>query len=208
MGFVPALKRIYIVAVVLLWAGFGLQKASAEVEIDMADLNGPAPTATSIPMPVATPTPIPAAAPLPTATVMMSGALAPKPTATVQEESAPASETAMEEEPTDTPTPAVKLFQGSMHAKYFYEAGIKHYKEKDYVTAITYLKKTVNFADPYMPKYKYSEAYSTLGLIYEFYYPEKGHAKKAVIYYKAALRCDPNNRTARKYLKKLTKHSR
>ncbi len=202
------LKRVSTALLIVLLAGLGLQKAFAEVEIDMSDLNNPAPTATSIPMPVATPTPMPAAAPLPTATMIMSGGLAPKPTATVQTQSAPASETAMEAEPTDTPTPAVKYFHGSVHAREFYDAGIKRYKQKDYETAITYLKKTINFSDPTMPKYKYSEAYSTLGLIYEFYYPEKGHNKKAVIYYRAALRCDPANRTARKYLKKLTKHSR
>lgn len=71
-----------------------------------------------------------------------------------------------------------------------------------------FLKEAVNFEDATTPKYIYAEAYATLGVIYQFYYPIKGHIKKAITYYKAALRCEKNNHTAKKYLRKLRRYSR
>lgn len=179
--------RPFYFALAILLAGFMVQKAAGEVEIDMGDQGSPAPTAT--PMPTDTPV------------------AAPAPTATVQ--AAPASQTAMAE-PTDTPTPIIQEVEGSLHAKGIYDEGIKYYHEKDYDTAIRYLKEAVNYRDKdrHTPKYIYAEAYATLGVIYEFYYPIHGHIKQAIAYYHDALKYERNNHTARKYLRKLQKHSK
>lgn len=189
MNSMPHVSRFFYLTLVLILAGFGVQKASAEMEIDMGDQNtaaAPAPTATPIP---AQPTNTPV----------------PKPTA--QPTAAPAAQTAMTE-PTDTPTPAPLIIHGQLKAKDIYDAGIKHYKEKDYEGAISYLKQAIKHKDPYTPKYIYAEAYATLGVIYQFYFPVHNHLTFAAIYYKDALKYEPNNPTARKYLKKLRKYSK
>lgn len=111
------------------------------------------------------------------------------------------------EEPVETPTPIMKIIQGSENAKIIYEAGIKYYKQKDYESAMRYLKEAVHFKDATTPKYIYAEAYATLGVIYQFYYPIKGHIKKAITCYKAALGFEKNNRTAKKYLRKLRRYT-
>jgi tetratricopeptide (TPR) repeat protein len=201
LNFYPKVTRVSYFILALILAVFGVQKAAGEVEIDMGDQgstasnSAPAPTATPVPQTVNTPV----ASSQPSNT--------PIPTVVAREQSAPASQTAMEE-PTDTPTPAVEVVQGRLKAKDIYEAGIKNYKAKEYETAIRYLKKAVNYKDPYTPKYIYAEAYATLGVIYQFYYPITGHITKAITYYKAALRCEKNNRTAKKYLRKLRRYSR
>jgi tetratricopeptide (TPR) repeat protein len=185
------LTRPIYFALAILLAGFMVQKAAAEVEIDMGD-QGTAAAPTATPMPQPTDTPV----------------AAPAPTATVQEQAAPASQTAMAE-PTDTPTPIIQKVEGSLHAKGIYDVGIKYYQEKDYDSARRYLQEAVSYRDKdhHTPKYIYAEAYATLGLIYQFYYPIHGHIKQAITYYKDALKYERNNHTAKKYLRKLQKHS-
>jgi tetratricopeptide (TPR) repeat protein len=106
------------------------------------------------------------------------------------------------QEPAETPTP-IQVIQGVLKAKDIYKAGIKCYQEKEYEKAIAYLQKAVAYDDPYTPKYVIAEAYATLGVIYQFYFPVEGNLKIAADNYKKALRYEPTNPTALKYLRKL-----
>ncbi len=191
-------SQFFYFSFVLILTGFCVQKAMADMEIDMGDQNS---TTSSSAAPTATP----ASQPVQTPMAAPSSMSTPVPTATTLAVSTPAAES-VKDEPADTPTPAIKMVEGELKSKDIYEAGIKYYQAKDYETAIRYLKKAVTYKDPYTPPYIFAEAYATLGVIYEFYYPEQNHLKFAVIYYKDALKYEPSNHTARKYLKKLSKY--
>jgi tetratricopeptide (TPR) repeat protein len=130
----------------------------------------------------------------PVATVVSTPQGTPKPTALATEstKSEPAKAT---EAPTQSPTPL--MTQGFLKMRDIYEAGIQNYKEGDYATAITYLKRSLDKQDAYTPKYYYAEANAMLGVIYQFHLIDK---KLALQYYKAALDIDPSTVTARKHI--------
>jgi tetratricopeptide (TPR) repeat protein len=131
----------------------------------------------------------------PVATVVSTPQETPKPTAlpTQPVKSEPAQ--AATEAPAQSPTPL--MTQGILKMRDIYEAGIQNYKEGDYATAITYLKRALDKQDAYTPKYYYAEANAMLGVIYQFRLIDK---KLALQYYKAALAIDPSTATARKHI--------
>jgi tetratricopeptide (TPR) repeat protein len=164
---------------------FGVSRVSAEVEIDLSDQG------TSTQPAAPTPTPVPA----------VQAAPAAAPTAVPAK-----AETSIEmtEEAEPTPTPIVA--HGVLKMKDVYEAGIKAYKEKDYEEAIRYLKKSLTVQDPYTEKYYYAEANAMLGVIYQFKYPVHGHNGMAYRYYKAALKYESRNPTARKHIRSVYRY--
>lgn len=101
------------------------------------------------------------------------------------------------------PTPTVFEVQGREKMKDMYEAGIKYYKENDYDVAIRYLSDAVKKNDPYTPKFYYAEAYSMLGVIYQYHVIHYGRAYRC---YAAALKYEKNNSTARRHIKQVYKY--
>lgn len=200
------INRFFTLSLVFGLAFFAFQKAFGDIEIDLGDSkSAPAPSK------LASPTPAPISmsntsqtVPPSTKTPMIGAAMRGENTPTNQgTPNSIYSSPAGNGQPSITPTPVVQVIQGVLKAKDIYEAGIKAYKEKDYDTAIRYLKNAVIKSDPYTPKYIYAEAYATLGVIYQFYFPVEGHLQTAREYYKHALRYESTNPTALKYLKKL-----
>lgn len=171
--------------------GLAVPKLWANMDIDLGDQGKPTPLSSA-----AVKTDASSITPVTTAI----------PTESIQREPAtPTPSSPTEAAPIETPTPRTEMIQGVLKAKDIYQAGIKCYHEKDYEKAIAYLKKAVSYEDPYTPRYIIAEAYATLGVIYQFYFPVEGNLKIAAENYKKALRYEPTNPTALKYLYKLKK---
>ncbi len=177
--------RVAVFALGLALFGTGM-KAFGDTEIDLGDTGKPTP----VPVPVQK---APVAAPTPVAT--------PTPASEdieVEDNSQPTNQTA------ETPTPAVFEVQGTVKMKDKYEAGIKYYDDKDYDTAVRYLKNALEVKDdPYTPKFYYAEANAMLGIIYQYHIIHLGRAYR---YYKAALKYEPHNQTARRHIKQVYKY--
>lgn len=167
-------------------------KALADVEFDMNDLSAqPSPTPTQ---PAAQPTVQPTAVPsIPAATATPVPTTAPLSGDSQEETTIEAGDAA--------PTPLVG--QGVVKARDYYDAGIKYYKEKDYDRAIVFLKKAAAKQDPYTPKYIYAETNAMLGVIYQFHIIHYGRAYR---YYRAALKYEADNPTARRHLREVYKY--
>ena len=164
----------------------------AEQEIDLGDLNGPTPT----PQPAAapSPTPVPAQKAQPKA--------APSPTPAGQEIEMDENSQA-ETQAAPQPTPTVYEVQGVLKMKDVYQAGINAYKDQDYDRAIRYLNKALDMdEDRYTPKFYYAEAHAMLGVIYQFHMINYA---KAYAHYKAALKFEPENDTARHHINQVRK---
>ena len=173
-------------AFLISWILLGpFPKAFADTEIDLGDTN-PTPTAASNPS-VPTPLPPPAAfTPTPaTQEIQMEGT------------SQPATQAAPQ------PTPTVIMVQGRFKMKEMYEAGVKYYKEQDYGMAIRYWTQAVKMDDTYTPKYIYAETYAMMGIIYQYHIIKKGRAYRC---YKAALRYESHNETARRHIRQVYKY--
>jgi hypothetical protein len=133
--------------------------------------------------------------------------VAPAPTATpasqsiqIEDNTQPGTQVA----PTPTAAAATTEINGQFQMKYMYEAGIKYYNEKDYGTAIRYLTNALKITDdPYTPKYIYAEANAMLGIIYQYHII---HRSLAYWHYKAALKYEPGNKTARRHIKQVYKY--
>ena len=95
-------------------------------------------------------------------------------------------------------TPVV--VQGVFKMKDLYQSGVRAYQGKDYEKAIRYFKAALEIHDPYSSKFYYAETHGLLGVIYQFFYPVPNHLGLARDEYLAALKIDPQTKTARKHL--------
>jgi tetratricopeptide (TPR) repeat protein len=167
----------------------------------------PSPTATPVPSPAAE---VPAKAePTPTAGIILAEDLEP-PTATptvetlrVETEAPPAQAPRKAEWKKAAAVPSEPPARGM---KPDYEKGARAFEAGDYGAAARWFKKSVAIPDGLVPRYYYAEAYATLGVIYEFHLKVPGHLRRALAYYRTALRYDPvNTKSANKYYWKLKK---
>ncbi len=184
-------QRLYLLlpavfTLVLAFSAIG-SRSLADTEIDLSALDAPTPTVAAAP--AATPTLV-AAPPLATPTPA-SNAIE------LEENTQPATQTAPQ------PTPTVYEVHGVLKMKDVYDAGKKAYQEQDYDQAIRYWKKAVTMKDPYTPKFYYAEAYSMLGIIYQYHIIHYGHAYRC---YRAALKYERHNPTARKHIRQVYKY--
>jgi tetratricopeptide (TPR) repeat protein len=85
----------------------------------------------------------------------------------------------------------------------YYRRGMKAFAAHKYKTASINLKKALLFKEKVVLFYYYAEAYSTLGVIYQFHSKSKNHNKIALKYYRLALDIDPDTKAAKMYYKKL-----
>ena len=199
-----ALAQLLILTVL---GGMVAGRVSAEVEINLDEISKPAakPSMKSAPVPTAIPKQPTA---VPTAVPVQQPAAVRKPTDTPTKQPmvgmTPTIQPvgAKNEEPALEPSPAAEMVQGSFKMKYIYESGIKYYQALDYDNAIRYLTQAVKRDDPNTAKYYYAEAYATLGIIYQFHIIDY---KKAYDYYKAALKYEKNNPTAKKHIREVIK---
>jgi len=185
--------QLAYMALFFLLAGctFLASVAKAEEEIDLGDSGSQTTTAQS-------PT---------TQAPVMAPTNTPIPEQDSQAEPTPTSVPEQDYEPVPTKVPETHLAHGVLKMKDIYEAGIKYYKKKDYEKAIRYLKRAVKYKqDRFTPKYYFAEAYATLGLTYEFYYPVPKHKKIAYWYYASALKYEKNNKTALKHIREVRKY--
>jgi len=86
---------------------------------------------------------------------------------------------------------------GVLKMKDVYAAGMKYYKQEDFVRAIRFLKQALTIKDPYTPKFYYAEANAMLGIIYQFHII---HPDLAFQYYHEALEIDPTTETAKNHI--------
>ena len=84
-----------------------------------------------------------------------------------------------------------------------YERGVEAFKARKNEAAIGYLTKAVAVKDPKVKDFYYAEAYSTLGLIYQYRIKTVGHRETARKYYRKALAIDPSTASAKQGLKLL-----
>ena len=181
-----------IAALALSFIPWGMDSRvfGADIEIDMDDVAQPTPTlvpSISIsPNPTATPKamPYPTAAPIPTAVIKV-----------LDEAATPTEDLEGDATPIEV--------HGVIKMKTIYAAGIKAYQEGDYDKAIRYLKKSVEMDDPYSAKFYYAEANAMLGVIYQFHII---HYNWAYNYYRAALKYEKNNPTARRHIREVAKY--
>ena len=122
-------------------------------------------------------------------------------TATVTSTSTPST-------PTITPTPEPTLTAVQAKAviskmKKYYHLGVTAFQAHNYKASIANFNVCVGIHESVVPSFYYAEAYSTLGVIYEFHKTTKGHLDAARNYYQMALDIDPQTATAKKYLAKL-----
>jgi tetratricopeptide (TPR) repeat protein len=87
--------------------------------------------------------------------------------------------------------------EGILKMKDVYAAGMKYYKQEDFVQAIRFLKQSLTIKDPYTPKFYYAEANAMLGIIYQFHII---HPDLAFQYYHEALEIDPTTETAKNHI--------
>ena len=180
----------------------GTTNVFSEIEIDLDEAAKP----TSTPVVKHTPTPAnashkqPVFTPTATFTQMKkaSGPIDNPPTLTPTPENEPVEKEVAAGEEESKPV----VVRGTWKMKNFYEAGIKANKEKRYDDAIKYLTKAVKMKDKHTPNYYYSEAYATLGIIYQYHIIRY---KTAYGYYKKALAYEYDNPTAKKHLKQVKK---
>jgi hypothetical protein len=88
--------------------------------------------------------------------------------------------------------------------KKYYHLGVSAFLKRNYKASIADLNLCLTIKDPAVPSFYYAEAYSTLGVIYEFHRTSPGHLDLARKYYRRALKIDPDTAAAKKYLPKLT----
>jgi TPR repeat protein len=84
-----------------------------------------------------------------------------------------------------------------------YRKGASLFMARKYEEAVPELSAATMIVDPYVWKYWYAEAYSLLGVIFEFHRSDPDHNLKAVLFYRLALKNDPKTFTARYFLKRL-----
>ncbi len=104
--------------------------------------------------------------------------------------------------PTASPTRAVVLTQADKTMREIYEAGIAAYKGGRYQTAVRLLKKALLVEDATQFWY-YAEANAMLGAIYHYKIKVPNSRSLARSYYQAALKIDPQTRTALKGMRLL-----
>jgi tetratricopeptide (TPR) repeat protein len=80
---------------------------------------------------------------------------------------------------------------------------VEAFKARKNEAAIGYLTKAVAVKDPKVKDFYYAEAYSTLGLIYQYRIKTVGHRETARKYYRKALAIDPSTASAKQGLKLL-----
>ncbi len=105
--------------------------------------------------------------------------------------------------PTPVLVPTPDVVKGQLKMKDLYAAGMKAYRSKDYEKSIRFLKQSLDYHDPYTPKYYYAESNAMLGVIYQFYFMVPGHTALARDYYQAALKIDPTTQSAKLHLKEV-----
>jgi tetratricopeptide (TPR) repeat protein len=116
--------------------------------------------------------------------------------------------TATPSTPTITPTPEPTLTAVQAKAviskmKKYYHLGVTAFRAHNYKASMANFNVCVGIHESVVPSFYYAEAYSTLGVIYEFHKTTKGHLDMARKYYQMALDIDPQTATAKKYLAKL-----
>ncbi|HVM32054.1 MAG TPA: hypothetical protein VMU88_02905 [bacterium] len=159
--------------------------------------------------PKAKPTAVMTASPMETPAATATGT----PTPTVGTPVATATVTATATESMGTPTPEISAAMEPTPSatevavvskmKKYYHAGVRAFAKRQYKSAIADFNLCVAIKDPVVPSFYYAEAYSTLGVIYQFHKTTPGHLDTARKYYKKALKIDPQTETAKKYLAKL-----
>jgi len=130
---------------------------------------------------------------IPTATATMTLNSTPTPTL-VKVKGSPASSPQVGDQATSEKPP---MGQGVLKMKDVYAAGMKYYKQEDFVQAIRFLKQALTIKDPYTPKFYYAEANAMLGIIYQFHII---HPDLAFQYYHEALEIDPTTETAKNHI--------
>jgi len=104
------------------------------------------------------------------------------------------------------PNPAPQVSNGTpaepsgLGMKALYKKGIAAYKKGKYKAAVSYLKKAVATQDGTVEPFYYAEAYSILGVLFEYHAKYDGHMKTARGYYQKALEKEPTNGTALKHV--------
>jgi tetratricopeptide (TPR) repeat protein len=173
-------------------------RSFADTEINLDDALQPTSTPASSKTISPTPTPISKAKSTPTPKAVSFPTAVPIPTTTIHV-LGPAATPTEDAEADATPIEV----HGVIKMKDIYAAGIKAYQEQDYDKAIRYLKKSLEVHDPYSAKFYYAEANAMLGVIYQFHII---HYNWAYQYYRAALKCEKKNPTARRHIKEVAKY--
>jgi len=133
--------------------------------------------------------------PIPTATAMAAANGMPTPTPVPAKSKVVLISSPEEKAPAAEEKPA--MAEGILKMKDVYQAGMKYYKQEDYVQAVRYLKKALTVQDPYTSKFYYAEANAMLGVIYQFHIV---HPDLAYQYYHEALKIDPTTETAKNHI--------
>lgn len=165
---------------------FSISGSFGDTEIDLGDSGSSAPAT--------------AAAPTPVPTVVSASAATPTPAG---QEIEMEDDNGSQAQPAPTPTQAVLEVHGVLKMKDVYEAGVSAYNDKDYLRAIRYWTKAVRMSDPYTPRFYYAEAYSMLGVIYQYHII---HYDRAYRCYQEALKYERRNPTARRHIKQVYKY--